>query len=112
MHRYQEEQTNIEAWLAMILGAAKRSSALALEITECARLIKGYGSTHRRGSENFRMIETRVIRPALDGRVPASDAADAVASARIAALADPEGQGLTRCLDEFETKSAMRIAAE
>ena len=35
--------------------ARRRLSAeLALEIAECARLIKGYGDTHKRGSDNYR----------------------------------------------------------
>ena len=62
MHRYVVEQAQIESWLAMILQAARLSPALALEVAECARLIKGYGSTHKRGTENFEIIETRLIR--------------------------------------------------
>jgi len=33
---------------------AHQSADLALEITECARLIKGYGDTHKRGVANYR----------------------------------------------------------
>ncbi len=112
MHRYQEEQAQIEAWLAAILRAASLSPALALEVAECARLIKGYGSTFRRGSANFRTIEARLIRPALEGRIPLQDAADGIASARTAALLDPEGAGLSKCLEEIEARLSFRIAAE
>ena len=100
------------AWLALIAEAAQLSADLALEIAECARLIKGYGDTHKRGSANYRLIETRVIRPALAGSIPLRRATDAVASARTAALADPEGEALARCLAELDQQSALRIAAE
>ena len=46
-------------------GGAALSGDLALEVAECARLIKGYGDTLKRGSANYRLIEARVIRPAL-----------------------------------------------
>jgi indolepyruvate ferredoxin oxidoreductase, beta subunit len=54
--RFQQEQDAIEAWLRLIVQAAARSSALAIEIAECAGLIKGYGDTHRRGSGNYEVI--------------------------------------------------------
>ena len=53
-----------------------------------------------------------MIRPALAGRIPASQAIDAIASACVAALADPEGDALTRCLADLDQQSAHRIAAE
>ena len=37
---------------------------------------------------------------------------DAIASARAAALADPEGEALTRCLAEIEAQESTSIAAE
>jgi indolepyruvate ferredoxin oxidoreductase beta subunit len=111
-YRYQEEQHAIEPWLALIADAARLSGDLALEVAECARLIKGYGDTHKRGSANYRLIETRIIRPVLAGRIPARTAIDAIASARTAALADPEGEALTRCLAQVEQQATLGIAAE
>ena len=67
-HRYQQEQAAIESWLGLIVEAAKLSGDLAIEIAECARLIKGYGDTLKRGNANYRMIEAHVIRPALEGQ--------------------------------------------
>src|SRR6185312_4744456 len=55
-HRFLEEQAAIEEWLGLIRAAAPCSPPLALEIAECARLIKGYGETHRRGAANFAAI--------------------------------------------------------
>jgi indolepyruvate ferredoxin oxidoreductase beta subunit len=110
-HRFIEEQAAIEAWLGLIHDAAAVSGDLALEVAQCARLIKGYGDTHRRGVENFRQIESRVIRPALSGRLPPRLAADAVASARAAALADPNGAALAACLAKIDGLE-MRQAAQ
>jgi indolepyruvate ferredoxin oxidoreductase beta subunit len=101
-HRFRGEQQSIEAWLSRIAAAAEISADLAIEVAECARLIKGYGDTHARGSANYFAIDTRVIGPALAGRIPAAQAADAVASARTAALVDAEGESFSRCLTEIE----------
>jgi indolepyruvate ferredoxin oxidoreductase, beta subunit len=111
-YRFHEEQAAIASWLRLIVEAAKVSPELALEVAECARLIKGYGDTHKRGTGNYREIETRVILPALAGRMPARAGADAVASARTAALVDPEGESLKRCLAEIERQASFSIAAE
>jgi indolepyruvate ferredoxin oxidoreductase beta subunit len=111
-HRYAHEQRDIERWLALIVEAAAVSGALALEVAECARLIKGYGDTHKRGSDNYRQIEAHVIRGALAGQIPPHQAADAIASARTAALVDPEGESLARCLGAIGTPGLPRMAAE
>jgi indolepyruvate ferredoxin oxidoreductase, beta subunit len=111
-YRYGEEQRTIEAWLGLIAAAAPLSGDLALEVAECARLIKGYGDTHKRGSANYRLIEARIIQPAVAGHIPLAHAIDAIASARAAALVDPEGDALTRCLAELDQRKPMSIAAE
>jgi indolepyruvate ferredoxin oxidoreductase, beta subunit len=111
-HRYQQEQAQIESWLGLIVEAARHSPALALEVAECARLIKGYGDTYARGLSNYRSIEARVIRPALAGHIPTERAVDAIASARTAALVDPEGESLAKCLTEIDGQGTFRMAAE
>ena len=111
-HRYKQEQAQIESWLGLIVEAARHSLELGLEVAECARLIKGYGDTYARGLANYRTIEARLIRPALAGQIPPARAADAVASARTAALVDPEGESLAKCLAEIDGQAAFRIAAE
>ncbi len=110
--RYQEEQRAIEAWLRMIAQAASLSADLALEIAECARLIKGYGDTHKRGTANYRQIEREVMVPALAGNMPPRQAAEAIANARTAALLDPDGEALAKCLSDIEAQASRRIAAE
>jgi indolepyruvate ferredoxin oxidoreductase beta subunit len=111
-YRYEEEQRAIESWLSLIGNAAQLSAELALEVAECARLIKGYGDTHKRGTENFRVIERHVIEPALAGHVQVARAIDAIASARAAALVDPEGESLAKCLADIDAQLAIRVAAE
>ena len=112
-HRYAEEQAEIERWLTQIHAAAPLGLDLAREIAECARLIKGYGDTHKRGLGNYRRITDEVIAPALAGKMTAHAAADAVANARVAALADPEGEALSRTLATIAASPAMlRHAAE
>ena len=65
----------------------------------------------RRG-ELPRRIEARVIRPVLAGRSPPARGIDAVASARTAALLDPEGESLARCLADIARSPGLGIAAE
>jgi indolepyruvate ferredoxin oxidoreductase beta subunit len=90
--RYAEEQKLIERWLAHVREAAKKNVPLALEIAECARLIKGYGETHRRGKANFlAILDALVENPAT---ADAAAQAAAIRKAREAALADPEGKAL------------------
>jgi indolepyruvate ferredoxin oxidoreductase, alpha subunit len=111
-YRYEEEQKAITAWLRHIADAAPLSAELAIEIAECARLIKGYGDTHKRGSANYRVIETELMLPALAGNMPPRQAAEAIANARTAALLDPEGEALSKCLAAIHSQSSHRIAAE
>src|SRR4029079_18204176 len=81
-YRYKQEQQQIDNWLWLIREAAKHSVELALEVAECARLIKGYGDTHARGLANYRAIEERVIRPALAGQIATARGVDALRNAR------------------------------
>ncbi len=111
-YRYREEQRAIEAWLRLILQAAPLSAELSLEIAECARLIKGYGDTHKRGTSNCRLIERELILPALAGAMSPRQAAEAIANARTAALLDPEGEALAKCLAEIQAQANRPIAAE
>jgi indolepyruvate ferredoxin oxidoreductase beta subunit len=94
-YRYHEEQELIDGWLDLIKQAARVSRGMALEVCECARLVKGYSDTHKRGTGNFKRIADELIRPAI---ASGTDIADEIARAREAALADPEGNALTDAL--------------
>ena len=110
--RYAEEQAEIERWLGEIRSAQALSLDLAREIAESARLLKGYGDTFKRGLSNSHRIAAEVIAPALAGRMTPQAAADAVASARVAALADPDGESLSRTLASIASAITLRHAAE
>jgi indolepyruvate ferredoxin oxidoreductase beta subunit len=95
-YRFREEQRLIERWLGHVAEAARRDAGLALEIAECARLVKGYGETHRRGKGNFlALLDALVENPPTAN---AQEQARAIRKAREAALADPEGKALGKQL--------------
>jgi indolepyruvate ferredoxin oxidoreductase beta subunit len=58
------------------------------------------------------MIETELMLPALAGDISARQAAEAIANARTAALLDPEGEALAKCLADIQAQSSHRIATE
>jgi indolepyruvate ferredoxin oxidoreductase beta subunit len=96
--RYAEEQAAIERWLAAIERVARIGWAPAHELALCGRLIKGYGDTHARAHENMtRLLDTLGSDAAVERFASRPDAfADAIRSARDAALADPDGKALDR----------------
>jgi indolepyruvate ferredoxin oxidoreductase beta subunit len=108
-HRYAAEQAMIERWLDAIERAAARDEALAREIVATARLLKGYGDTHRRGRGNFELLFARAIEPAI--AAPSAEATARVRRAREAALADPEGRALETAL-ATEPAAIVKAAAE
>jgi indolepyruvate ferredoxin oxidoreductase beta subunit len=92
--RYGEEQARIESWLAAIEKAASRDAALALEVAQCARLVKGYGDTHHRGWSNFERIMATLVEG--EPQLTPAERTAAIRKARLAALADAEGKALTK----------------
>jgi indolepyruvate ferredoxin oxidoreductase beta subunit len=99
--RFADEQAAIEQWLEMIRSAAPRSHGFAMELAALPGLLKGYSDTHRRGLANYRAIVERLVRPWLaDPAVDLDAAAPQLARVRAAALADPDGQGFVRALEE------------
>ena len=94
--RFALEQSAIERWLDGVERAARRHPGLGLELAECGRLIKGYGTTNERGKENLLHVLDHLATAAPfagDG-----DRAAAIRAAREAALADGSGQALDRAL--------------
>ena len=112
--RHHEEM----AWLALWLGHVERAldvaPGAAIEIVETARLVRGYGSTLKRGLRNWTLIEQQIIAPCLDGRLPADQLADGVLQARLAAVKDPDGTALDQVVAAFRAvagQSPPRIDA-
>jgi indolepyruvate ferredoxin oxidoreductase, beta subunit len=54
--RFKREQKRITDWLEQLKDVAKTDLALALEVAECARLVKGYGDTYLLGTRNFESL--------------------------------------------------------
>lgn len=91
--RFQVEHARIADWLASIAALAGVDYALALEVAESQRLVKGYGDTHARGTRNFDSLMAAL--PALRAR---GDAAAMLRKLREAALADDSGKQLERLM--------------
>ena len=96
--RHSREQAHLNAWLVKIAAAAPHNYALAVELTENRRLIKGYSDTHARGLTKFDKVMT-----AADRLADRPDAADWVRRLRIAALADEDGTALGDALKTVES---------
>jgi indolepyruvate ferredoxin oxidoreductase beta subunit len=96
--RHAEEQTLIDAWLTAVLEGARQDRTLGLEIAQCGRLIKGYGSTNERGRDNLLHVIRHLASPAFG---TAAERIAAIRRARAAALADDAGKALDKTLNEL-----------
>ncbi|MES2534956.1 MAG: indolepyruvate oxidoreductase subunit beta family protein [Pseudomonadota bacterium] len=99
--RFQVEQAKIAEWLVHIRDQAGVDYALALEVAESQRLVKGYGDTHIRGSRNFDTIMAAL--PALRA---GGDPARRLRQLREAALADESGQQLAAAMKTMTVQHA------
>lgn len=111
-YRYHEEQRLIEEWLDAVMRAEERNHELALEIVECARLMKGYSDTRRRAVKSLRSILDEVVTPALAGKAVSRDATKNVRLAREAAFAHPEGDGFDKVLKGLTVTERQKPVAE
>lgn len=96
--RHAREVQHRDAWLGQVQTAAARDYALAVELIETRRLVKGYSDTHARGQSKFDKVMSAARR--LEGR---SDAADWVRRLREAALRDEGGEALQGALATVES---------
>ncbi|HSV57673.1 MAG TPA: indolepyruvate oxidoreductase subunit beta family protein [Variovorax sp.] len=93
--RFVEENRHIEQWLARIAETAAFNPALALEIAQCQRLVKGYSDTHERGLANYQLLMEAALR-AGQAMAPAT-----LRELRDAALADEHGKQLRAKLAQY-----------
>lgn len=91
--RYAIEQAMICKWLDGVIEGTRRGWRLGHEIALCGRLIKGYGATNERGKENLLHVLDHLARGP-----SAEAAAQAIAAAREAALADDAGKAFDATL--------------
>jgi indolepyruvate ferredoxin oxidoreductase beta subunit len=96
--RHQRERAHRDAWLARATAAARTDIALAIEIVEARRLVKGYSDTHASGETKFDLLMKMAER--LEGR---QDAAEWLKRLRQAALADAEGVALAGTVQTIES---------
>ncbi len=94
--RFKREQLRIDRWLEQVKDVAQADYALALEVAECPRLVKGYGDTYVLGTRNFERLMQ-----ALPRLQKMDNAAARLKSLREAALADDTGKKLENALAEL-----------
>ncbi|MBT3917545.1 MAG: indolepyruvate oxidoreductase subunit beta family protein [Rhodospirillaceae bacterium] len=109
-NRWQVEQANIEDWLELVESASVLNVNFAVEVAELARLIKGYGSTYRRGMRNYSRIVEEYVRPLVAAGAVSGEATEQVRRARDAATSDPDGADLNKILSDIQVPGT--IAAE
>jgi indolepyruvate ferredoxin oxidoreductase, beta subunit len=90
--RYELENARIEGWLAQIAESAKLNPALATEVAQCQRMVKGYSDTHARGLKNYQTVMAAVV------KAGARLAPATLRELRDAALADEHGHKLRAAL--------------
>ncbi len=95
--RHAAEMAAIDGWMARIMALAVSHPAMALEVAQCQRLVKGYSDTIARGRSNFATLME--VEPKL--RDPA-----ALARLRDAALADDTGGALRMALEREYSPAA------
>lgn len=91
--RHEAEAAHLGRWYRLALDHAGKDYALAVEILNCRRLIKGYSDTHARAQSKFDRVLSAL--PLLEGR---PDAADWLRRLREAALKDEKGDMLDGAL--------------
>lgn len=84
--RFARERAAVDAWLSRIEAMVASDYALACEVAQCARVLKGYGATAERGRRSFDALMQAAER--LLGR---PDAAGQLHRLHEAALADEDG---------------------
>jgi indolepyruvate ferredoxin oxidoreductase beta subunit len=92
--RFHVEHERAANWLKVISSLAAENYALAVEVAECAQLIKGYADTHALGTRNF-----TAILEGLPNIRRTQGAAEEVKKLRTAALADDTGKALAQLLE-------------
>lgn len=110
--RHSEEMAWLTTWLGHIELALDTAPEAAVQIVETAQLVRGYGNTYKRGLQNWRLIETEIIQPGLDGTLKPDMLADGVLQARLAAIKDPDGTALNKTISAFRAVAGSSAKPE
>jgi len=95
-YRFSIEMPAIEAWVDQVVKSTRIDRDFGAEVVECARIRKGYGSTHRRGTANFEALMERIVAPAVaEGKAATAE----LTELRKLALSDPDGNAMIEELD-------------
>ncbi|MBZ9850152.1 indolepyruvate oxidoreductase subunit beta family protein [Mesorhizobium sp. CA14] len=100
--RHKVEVEHLERWYGLALSHAQQDYALATEILNCRRLIKGYSDTHARAQSKFDRVLSALSM--LEGR---EDAADWIRRLCEAALKDEKGDMLDGALKTVATLNGV-----
>ena len=96
--RHQVEMQHLQRWYQLALDHVSEDYALAVEILNCRRLIKGYSDTHARAWSKFDRVLSGL--ELVKGR---ADASDWIRRLREAALKDEKGTMLDGALKTVAT---------
>jgi indolepyruvate ferredoxin oxidoreductase beta subunit len=107
--RWKVEQANIDDWLSMVNSASLINKEFAFEVAELSSLIKGYGSTHRRGTANFHYIVDKFVNPILKADKFPKNATRKLRLARDTANKDPDSSNLS---NNFSSKLLDSVVTE
>ncbi|MBZ9671282.1 indolepyruvate oxidoreductase subunit beta family protein [Mesorhizobium sp. ES1-3] len=102
--RHKVELAHLDRWYALALDHVGQDYALAVEILNCRRLIKGYSDTHVRAQSKFDRVLSAL--DLLEGR---DDAADWIRRLREAALKDEKGDMLDGALKTVATLGSSSV---
>ena len=98
--RHSREVAHRDAWLDLARATARSDYALAVEVLEARRLVKGYSDTHARGQVEIRQVLGAARR--LHGR---PDAAEWIRRLRQVALQEESDEPLVGALATIDTFS-------
>ncbi|HEY4205048.1 MAG TPA: DUF6537 domain-containing protein [Xanthobacteraceae bacterium] len=92
--RYAVERVWVERWLHMIDRSLVKQPQAAPAIVQSAAMIHGHGQPYRQAVADWHAIIDGLAKPTFDGELVLPDLAGAIAEARAAAAASPEGGAL------------------
>jgi hypothetical protein len=103
--RYGKERIWVERWLHMINRSLAKQPAAALAVVQTANMIQGYGSPYRHAMADWHAIIDGLVKPTLDGKLPLTDLASAIAEARAAIQPDLRQTALKRRIAEIRAEA-------
>lgn len=99
LQRHQDEVTHRDAWLKKATAYLDQNYALAVEVVNARRLIKGYSDTHARGLSKFdRVLDAMAL---VEDRDDAAEWARRLLTAALAKENDQDLDGVIQTIQSF-----------